>query len=222
MTSNFTLIHCDQRTPEWAAARSGRVTASVAKDVLAFNKDGKESAARRDLRTRLVLERLTGQPQGDSYTSPDMLAGIEREPLAREAYIQKTGHEVLQVGFLAHNELMCGASPDGIVATGDGAVDLVLEIKAPKDATHLRYLLSDGGIPTEHLAQLRHLAFVTGCRCIDFVSYNPHFPEKGQLYMVSICREELNLEDYEKQLRTFLTEVDEAERLLRERLEEAA
>lgn len=213
---NFTLHDVAQGSNEWLALRSGRLTASVAKDMLAQIKSG-EAAARRDLKARLATERLVGHPLEDGFVSSDMQRGTMLEPEARAAYAEKTGYEVIQVGFLAHNELMAGGSPDGIVV----AEDLVLEIKAPKLATHIRYLLSEGGIPTEHLAQVRHLAWLTGCRCVDFVSYDPRLA-KRPLYMASVCAEDLDLEGYDKEVRKFLGEVDDLYTQLAEKLEEAA
>jgi len=52
----FTVIDAPQRSAEWFAARAGRLTGSVAADMLATIKSG-EAAARRDLRTRLVGHR---------------------------------------------------------------------------------------------------------------------------------------------------------------------
>jgi len=62
---SFTIIDAPQRSPEWYAARCGRLTGSAAGDMLARLKGNGEAAARRDLRMRLVLEILTGLPQED-------------------------------------------------------------------------------------------------------------------------------------------------------------
>src|SRR5262245_64762264 len=98
-----------QRTDEWYYARLGRITGSVAGDMLATIKKG-ESASRRNLRTRLVLERLTGVSQESRYVSVDMQYGIDREPAALVDYEARTGYMVRRVGFCAHDELQAGAS----------------------------------------------------------------------------------------------------------------
>ncbi|MEK9723283.1 MAG: YqaJ viral recombinase family protein [Rhodospirillaceae bacterium] len=104
-----------QRTPEWFALRLGRLTASDAKDMLAVIKSG-EAAARRDLRMRLVCERLTGQPSEDTYTNADMQRGVDLEPEARRAYEAHTGQLVdTRVGFISHDDCAAGCSPDGVV-----------------------------------------------------------------------------------------------------------
>ena len=101
--SRFTVIECEQRTPEWHAARAGRVTASRAADMLAKIKSG-ESAGRRNYRTQLVAERLTGQPQENGYVNAAMQHGIDTEPHAIAAYEALTGALVRKTGFLAMSE----------------------------------------------------------------------------------------------------------------------
>ena len=62
---NFTVIDAPQRSSEWFAARCGRVTGSVANDMVAKIKSGDYSAARRDLRIKLAVEQLTGVSSDD-------------------------------------------------------------------------------------------------------------------------------------------------------------
>ena len=76
----MTIHDCEQRSPEWYAVRAGRLTGSCAVDMLATVKTkGAEAAARRDLRYRLVVERLTGTPQddGNGFVNAAMQRGIE-------------------------------------------------------------------------------------------------------------------------------------------------
>jgi len=105
----------EQRTHEWFTLRLGRLTASDAKDMLATIKSG-EAAARRDLRMRLVCERLTGQPAEDTYTNADMQRGVELEGAALQAYQSRTGQLVdTRVGFISHDDCAAGCSPDGVI-----------------------------------------------------------------------------------------------------------
>jgi ubiquinone biosynthesis protein UbiJ len=53
----------DQRTAEWYARRCGKVTASRVADVLARTKTG-YSASRASYMADLVVEALTGKPEG--------------------------------------------------------------------------------------------------------------------------------------------------------------
>jgi hypothetical protein len=200
--SHFAIIDVPQRSEEWFAARAGRLTASNARDMLATIKSG-EAAARRDLRMRLVVERLTGTAQDDGYVNDAMQRGIELEPDALAAYESLSGNLASAVGFLAHTDLMAGGSPDGVIGDFDGLV----ELKCPKSATHFGYL-RNGVVPVDYLPQLTHLLWLTGCPWIDFLSYDPRFPKKLQTFYVRLERDEKAIEEYDAKVRAFLDEVD--------------
>ena len=199
----FRIIDAPQRSPEWFAARAGRVTGSRAADLLAQIKSG-EAADRRNYRAALVLERLTGEPaDADGFVSPAMQRGVELEPEARAAYEAQTGVLVDQTGFLAHDALLAGCSLDGHVGDFAG----IVEIKCPNSATHLDALKA-GGVPSKHVAQITHNLWMTGAQWCDFVSYDPRFPEGLRLYICRVEASTLDLGGYEKKLRAFLDEVD--------------
>lgn len=195
------IITCAQRSPEWVACRLGRLTGSRVADAFATLKSGKgEAAGRRNLRVQLVLERLTGQSQENGYTSYDMERGIELEGDARAAYEAETGIFVEPVGFIAHDTLMAGASPDGLTSEGG------IEIKCPKAATHLDYLR--GGLPHEYLLQSIHGLWLTGRAWWDFVSYHPAFPEPLRLKVTRIAAATIDVKAHELNVRLFLDEVE--------------
>lgn len=198
----FTICNAEQRTPEWFAARLGRVTGSRASDVLATIKSG-EAAARRDYRTQLVVERLTGTLQEDVFVNKEMQRGIDCEPLARAAYESLTGDLVRATGFLAHEALPIGCSLDGDVDDFTG----ILELKCPKSATHLKYLKAKTA-PAEHLAQITHNLYVTGATWCDFVSWDDRFPQALQVFTVRVHRNDVDIPAYDAALRKFLAEVD--------------
>lgn len=195
------VIDCDQRSQAWLQARAGRLTGSVAKDMLAKIKSG-EAAARRDLRFKLVAERLSGESQEDGYVSPAMAWGNDHEAEAVAAYEAATGSVVQPIGFVEHVSLFAGTSPDGFVGD-DGCVS----VKCPKTATHIRYV-RDGGEPSEHCAQNTHELWLTGRRWLDFVSYDPRLPEGLRLFIVRVTRTSAELQSYESEAVSFLAEVD--------------
>jgi YqaJ-like recombinase protein len=197
----MTIIDCAQRTPDWYQARLGRLTASRASDMLATIRTG-EAAARRDLRTQLVLERICGVSQENGYVNADMLRGQELEPAALAAYEAKTGTFVEPVGFCLHDELLAGCSPDGFC--GD---DGLVEVKCPRSANHLSYLRANT-VPKEHLPQLVHALWTTGRQWVDFISYDPRFPEPLQLFCVRYHRDAGEMVSYELAVSIFLREVD--------------
>ena len=199
----FTIIEAEQRSAAWFAARAGRLTGSVASEIGATLKNGGEPAGRRDLRTRLALERLVGRSLEDDYQNADMKRGIELEPEALGAYEVATGNLVQPTGFLAHTELQIGCSLDGHIGDFDG----ILELKAPRPANHLKYVRS-GVLPSEHRYQIVHNLLVTGATWAEFCSYSPDFPESLRLFRVRVERRDDEMAAYELLARQFLAEVE--------------
>ena len=198
----FRIVEAEQRTPEWFAARLGCITASRACDIVATIKSG-EAAARRDYRTQLVCELLTGQPQEDGYTSVDMQRGLDLEAEAFAAYEMQTGRMASRVGFLRHTEWRAGASPDGVIGDFDG----LIELKVPKSATHLKYLRA-GVVPADYMPQLTHQLWISGAPYVDFVSYDPRWPAKFQVFIARLHRDEAAIAEYERKALAFLAEVE--------------
>jgi hypothetical protein len=198
------VLSCSQRSEEWHRARLGRLCASYANDFLAQNKTPGDPAARKNLKVRLVLERVTGKSQESGYVSQDMQNGIDREADALALYEAQASVMLCYSGFVIHDTLMAGWSPDGHTHDWMGFV----EAKAPKPATHYETLRS-GKVPLEYLRQMIHGGFwIGGAEWGDYVSYHPDFPESVQLFVKRIYRRDLDLEAHEKAVRTFLDEVD--------------
>jgi len=201
------VVNVPQKSPEWFAARCGRLTGTAAADMLATIRSG-EAAARRDLRLRLVVERLTQRAQDEGgYVSSDMQWGIDHEPDARRAYEARTGAIVTAVGFLQHPELRVGCSPDGVVDGGRG----IVEIKCPRSAQHLkslRQVRAKCAVLPEYLPQLHHNLWVSGAQWCDFISYDPRFPPALQLAQLRVSMSAPERSSYELLVRQFLTEVE--------------
>jgi predicted phage-related endonuclease len=202
MPRNVTIIDAPQRSEQWYAARAGRLTGSSASDMLATIKSG-EAAARRDLRTRLVVERLTGQYQDDGFINAAMQWGLDKEAEAYDAYEVHSRNLVRRTGFLAHDDLMAGCSLDGDVDDFAG----ILEIKCPMSATHFGYLKA-GTVPSKHMPQILHNLWITGAQWCDFVSYDPRFPEHLRLFVQRVNRNDMDILAYSKCAVKFLEEVD--------------
>lgn len=196
------VITCEQGSTEWFAARCGRVTSSRVDDVLAKIKSG-EAAGRRNYKAQLVAEILTGEHRDSDFQSRWMKEGKEKEPLARAAYEIATGEMVDQVGFVQHPTIeRAGASPDGLVGT-----DGLIEIKCPKTATHIEYLLR-GTVPADYQKQIIWQLACTGRQWCDFVSYDDSLPEHLQLLIVRMVADREVIEHVEDEVRQFLKEVN--------------
>lgn len=215
---SFTVIECDQRTEAWYAARVGLLTASEAQAMLSRpQKKGEiETKGKRDLRRRLALELLTGAPVDaaeDHYVSPWMQRGIDREQEAVAAYEARFGELVQPVGFIRHDTLPIGCSPDGIVGDFEGG----LEAKCVKWSTQDDYHTLEAAIPPEYAAQITHSLFVTDLPFWDFCSYCPEMPVGGQLYRVRVMRADVDLDAYALAFNLFWSEVESLVDRMRER-----
>ena len=197
-----------QRSDDWYAARCGKATASRFRDVMARLKNDNPAADRQKYLTELVVERLTGQPV-PAYENAAMRWGTEQEAAARAAYEQRTGVAVEETGFVAHDTLYAGCSPDGLV-DWDG----LIEIKCPyNSATHIETLLN--GMPAEHTAQVQGQMWITGRQWCDFVSFDPRMPEPLQLYVQRIHADPKAIADLAFGISAFLKEVGAQVKALR-------
>lgn len=200
----------EQGSAEWHLQRLGKVTASRVADVLSKGKSG-ESAGRKNYRTELVVQRLTGQP-GEYFTNAAMEWGTATEPMARVAYEATMGIFVNQVAFIDHPRIVnFGCSPDGLI--GD---DGLLEIKCPNSSTHIEYLTDDKP-PAKYIPQMQCQMAVMGSKWCDFVSFDPRLPNDLQLFVVRLERDEEYIKAMEAEVEKFLSEVDEMFTKLKER-----
>lgn len=196
------VLDFPQGSAEWLQSRAGKVTASRIADVMAKIKTG-EAAARRDYKAQIVAEILTGKPQESGFTNEAMQWGTATEPAARTAYEAISGTLVDTVGLVLHPAIdRAAASPDGLA--GDG----LLEIKCPKTATHLQYLLA-GVAPAQYQMQMLWQMACTERAWCDFVSFDPRLPEDLQLLIVRFERDDKRIAEIETEVRLFLSEVDE-------------
>lgn len=199
----FTVCEAEQRSEAWRLIRLGRLTGSAAGDMLATIKSGGEAAGRANLRLRLVLERLTGRSQESEFQSAAMLAGIEREGDAIAAYEALTGDILQTTGFLSHTSLMAGCSPDAFL----GDFDVLVSVKCRQPKAHWEHLRT-GKVPADALAQMRHELWMTGTLEHHYVSFNPDFPVRHRLKVVTFKAADMDLPEYDAKARAFLAEVD--------------
>ena len=204
----------EQRTDEWLQARSGKVTASGFKHVLAKTRKGDATASRTTYLWQQVIERLTGHPAPVVETFA-MRWGTEQEPAALRAYTDAHVVQVRSVAFVAHPTLAVGCSPDGLVCEA-GSDDGLIEIKCPfNSANHLETWLS--GMPEEHMAQIQGQMWLTNRQWCEFVSFDPRLPADLQLYVQRIPRNPEFIASLEREIVTFLGEVDDIVRKLKAR-----
>lgn len=211
----YQIIDAPQRSAAWFEARRGRLTGSVAGDMLATIKSG-EAAARRNLRISLVLQQITGRTDEGGFVTSAMQQGIDREPLARGRYEALTGELVEETGFIQCTHLMAGVSLDGCVRR-NGRIALIQEFKAPEAPAHLD-VIETGKLPAKYLAQVTHGLWVTGADACDWMSFNPDFPEGLQEVLIRVERDDKAIAAYDAAARAFLEEVSAKVDQLRQRM----
>lgn len=190
----------EQGSPEWFAARLGKVTASRVVDIVAKTKSG-PSTSRANYAAQLIAERLTGNRE-EGFTNAAMQWGTDKEPEARAAYAFRTDQDVTEIPIVDHPSIpMSAASPDGLVGA-DGMV----EFKAPNTATHLDTLQSES-VPSKYLTQMQWQMACTGRQWCDFVSYDPRMPEAMRLFIKRVPRDDAMISELEREVSAFLDEV---------------
>ncbi|SQH88100.1 Integration, recombination (Phage or Prophage) [Salmonella enterica subsp. houtenae] len=191
-----------QRSPEWFAARCGKVTASRLYDVMTRTKSG-YAASRQNYMAELICQRLTGKPE-EGFTNAAMMRGTELEPVAREMYALNEFDAVIsEVGLIDHPTIAgFAASPDGLV-NDDG----LIEIKCPNTWTHLQTLKT--GVPKrQYLLQMHAQMMCTGRKWCDFVSFDDRLPPELAYFKTRINFDEVLAEEIEQEVVKFLTELE--------------
>jgi hypothetical protein len=159
----------DQRSPQWFVLRAGIPTASEFHRIV--TPGGKPSRQAEGYLYSLLAEYVVGHP----ITGPEtdwMQRGQELEDEAIKAYEFQTGVETQPGGFITLDSGLVGCSPDRLVGK-----DGLLEIKCPKESTHVGYLLT-GQLEDDYRPQLQGQLWVAERAWVDVVSYHPQMPPR--------------------------------------------
>jgi len=196
------IIECEQGTAEWLAARAGIPTASEFHTVMAVGKSGGKSVTRVAYLNKLAGEVLTGDPM-ENFVSAAMERGSLMEDEARDLYAFQNGVDPQRVGFVRNGEK--GASPDSLIGDKGG-----LEIKSA--AAHIQIArLLDGGLPSEHKAQVHGSLWVCEREWWDFCSYCPKLP----LLQVRVFRDEEYIAKIAREVELFNVELRQTVEFIR-------
>lgn len=149
----------EQRTPEWFAARRGRVTASLVGAILGVAPYMTRAEA---------MQSMMGTRQFKGNVATEW--GNAHEDEARKEYEDMTGDKVDQAGFYTYEEWL-GASPDGLI-NDDG----LLEIKCPYGIRHAPKPVQFKSIHDQphYFAQVQIQMHVTGRRWCFFFQWTIH------------------------------------------------
>lgn len=153
----------EQRTPEWFAARKGRLTGSMVGAALGLA----PYMSQEDCLRALVRDMHDMPSEFEGNIATDY--GTANEDLARSAYEIETGNAIVEAGFVPYLA-WSGVSPDGYI--GD---DGLIEIKCPfgkrKDEAPEFKSISD---QPHYYAQVQWQMFVTERKWCDFWQWSAH------------------------------------------------
>jgi hypothetical protein len=201
------VVKCEQGTAEWHAARAGCATASRFGDMMAKG----QGKTRNAYAIELAVERLNGRAFDSGFQSFAMARGLEREPQAKAAYESMTGEFIQSVGFIRHDDMLAGASPDGLLGPG------LLEVKCPNVGTHIGWLSLDGSgeCPGDYFWQVHGQMWIAQAQWVDFVSFCPDIDHPRLRLIVSrVKRDAAVIEQLQSAVPLFLDQVDRQHRAL--------
>jgi hypothetical protein len=176
-------MNVKMREQQWLNDRLGNFTASRISELLASGKGKNEifgDTAMTYIR-EIVAEMMTGERKPSAY-SKSLEWGNDYEAEAMEAYIARTGYDVIYYGkenpvFFPINGMPAGGSPDGLIEN-----ERVIEIKCPYDtANHIEYCtmtveeFKNSGKKHHkgYYAQVQLNMVATNVLKADFCSYDP-------------------------------------------------
>lgn len=200
--------HEVQRNDEWYSQRLGIPTASRYKDILTMPRAKKDieagalSQAARSYALDIIAERLTGERKEFSTAATDW--GNLNEPLAIAEYQERTGNNVLECGFVRHEKIATGASPDGLIGIDGG-----IEVKCPFNTSiHLNNAVTRE-VPDEYYAQIQGQIWVCGLDWVDFVSFDPRIEGKARMSIVRVEKDIEFIQNLERQIINFNEKLNE-------------
>ncbi len=159
------IIDCEQNSPEWYAARLGKITASGMSSII--SPTGKQSVSVSKYVSKLIAEIITGQSdeafKGNIHTE----RGHALEDEACDYYAMLRGVEPQRVGFCVTDDDKIGCSPDRLI--GD---DGMLEIKTCLSSIMIDHYENEK-LEQEHRPQTQCGLYVTGRQWIDTMLYHP-------------------------------------------------
>jgi len=157
MSTKYKVLDLEQRSPEWIEERRKHIGASDAPVIMG------ESPWQTPFQLwQQKLGELKEQPENEY-----MKLGIAREDEARQAFIRKTGIEVIPIVVKSYEYPWMLSSLDGY----NEHQKVIVEIKCPGPKAH--EMAMDGVVPPYYLPQLFHQMLTLGVDKCFYFSYDP-------------------------------------------------
>jgi hypothetical protein len=154
----------------------------------------------------LIAERIMGHPVLEFVTTwMDRGQQLEGEAVAYYEGIRE--RDTTKIGFLTNDTTTVGASPDRFVGA-----DGLLEIKVPKESTHVGYLLTKA-VDSAYYPQVQGQLWVSGRAWLDIMSYHPEMPPA----LIHVERDEAYIRTLSAAVDAFAAELERVAAECRER-----
>lgn len=156
-------INLIQNTPEWLEYRKNKLMASEISSIMGSNPWKNASD--------LWKDKLGMNPAIKMNAA--MQRGHDLEPEARKLFNELTLFEMIPCVYESDKYPWAAASLDGMTECGT----YILEIKCPKEKSHLECCASDTIAPY-YIDQCQHQLMVTGAKMCYYFSYRPEWYPK--------------------------------------------
>ncbi|MBU3577502.1 lambda exonuclease family protein [Polynucleobacter sp. UK-Kesae-W10] len=178
---------------------SETVAKALRGEVIGSPSDGSEQIA-----IDTAIERISGEPYGDTFQTYAMKRGSEQEAFARMRYESERSELVEECGIVLTDDRLFGYSTDGFVGK-----DGMIEVKTPINSLKIVRMIQTGDV-SEYIHQIQGGLWITGRLWCDFIMYVPPLKGNGNdLYVKRIFRDENFIEEMETGLLKFNKRVDE-------------
>ena len=195
-----------------ASGYKKRPTAEGVERAIAGEVVGAPSPGSERLAATLAIERITGQPYGDTFETFALRRGKEQEQFARMRYEERFGVIVDEQGVILTDDRLFGASVDGLVEIDGG-----MECKVPIDLNKVLAILRAGDL-SEYTHQIQGCMWITGRKWWDFIMGVPDLAglnNGNDLYVQRVYRDDDFIEQMELGLLKFAGRVKQMETYFR-------
>lgn len=173
---------------------------------------GDFSESAKDYAFRLAVERISGAPLDEGFSTWAMKRGHELEPEARMEHEMQTGLFVERAGFVLTDDELFGASADGLIGDDEGS-----EYKCFVAPDRLRAFHIDNDVSSV-IAQVQGCMWITGRKRWHLGLYCPALKPAGrQLWLRTFARDENYIEELETDMLEFSALVANFENELRKK-----
>lgn len=195
------------------AGYKAKPTSATVTKALAGEAVGRPSEAAIKYAQLLAIERISGQPEDDTFQTWAMRRGQELEPVARDLYQARTGYIVDEAGFVLTPDRAFGYSTDGSVYGQPGGIEIKCPVASDKVAG---VWLDPAPVIADYQDQCDGGIWIEGWQWIDLAIYTPWLASVGRdLFIHRIYRSEDRITALERDLTRFIRLVNDFEKRLR-------